>query len=82
MPVDLDPKRQFRLLSPDHHKQFANLITDPAMRLAMNVALTQLCQTGITTDELNGAKKYMAILSSLADAETPKRMPQKTLKQS
>lgn len=82
MPVDLNPKNQFKTLTPDHHKAFADLIAQPAMRMGMNVALTQLCQSGITTEELNGAKHYMRILSSLTDSEPPKRLPQRKLSQS
>lgn len=82
MPVDLDPRAQFRVHMSDYYAKFATMIAEPAMRLGMNTALTQLCQSGVTTEELNGAKKYMKILSSLTDNDPPKRLPQKTLKNS
>ncbi len=78
--IDLNAKNHFRLLTPDHYKDFADLIAHPAMRLAMNAALNQLIQSPVTTEELNGAKKYMNILASLSTLETPQRLPQKSLK--
>ncbi len=79
--IDLSPKSQFRLITPDHFKAFGDLIVHPSMRLGMNVALTQLTHSGITTEELNGAKKYMNLLADLTNTDKPKRLPQKSLQQ-
>lgn len=78
--IDLSPKAQFRTLQKEHHDKFANLITEPAMRTALTHAFAELGFTGITTDELNGAKKFMVVFSRMAEPDTfPQGLPPKNL---
>ena len=78
--ADLDPKSQFKLLHQDHYRAFAELVVQPSMRVGINFALIQLTHSGVTTDQLNGAKKFINILSNLSNDDPPATLPRKALK--
>lgn len=77
--ADLNPKEQFKLLLPEHYKSFADLISHPSMRLGLNHALIQLTHSGVTTEELCGAKKFIGILSNLSNDDPVAQLPVKSL---
>lgn len=77
--VDLSPRQQFQSLRKEDADKLAAIMNEPAMRTALTYAFAHLGHTGVTPDELNGAKKFIVILASLHEPEIKRRLPQKSL---
>lgn len=78
--MDLSPKSQFQSLHKEYCDAFCKLITEPAMRVGLTSAFAQLQFGGVTTEEMNGAKKFIAILAALGEPPASNHLPSKELK--
>jgi hypothetical protein len=75
------PKIQFRKFQPQHHTILREEAQKSWFQTATTYALAQLADTGATHDELNGANRFIEILSNLgADEFKPVKLPVKSLK--
>jgi hypothetical protein len=77
--IDLSPRKQFQDLRKDDASAFAGMIAQPAVRTALTYALAQLTHQAVTTEELNGAKKFIIVFASLHEDKEQKPLPAKTL---
>lgn len=78
--INISPKQQFQTIHVEHAKRFGELVADPSVRVAMTSAFAELQFGGVTTEEMNGAKKFIAIFAGLAENEPVRKMPIKALK--
>lgn len=80
MPVELNPKVHFKTLAPEHHKVFLDLIANPSIRMGLTMSMAFLAGTNATPEQLEGARRFMAILTTIADEDVaPREMPPKSL---
>lgn len=77
--IDLSPKNQFQKLRKDDFEAFAKILPEPFMRTALTYAFAEMGQGGITPEELNGAKRFIAIFVTITDPVENQKMPSRTL---
>lgn len=76
----IDPKGDFQKFSEDTAKLARSTFPQPWFRHTINTALAQVVMGGTTEMELNGIRKFLAVLVNLGETEIPvQRMPVKTL---
>lgn len=75
---ELSPRLQFQQLT-EVSKSFRAMTGDLAFRTAVTYAMAQVIHGDTTTEELSGAKKFLAALFTLADPITKQKLPTKSL---
>lgn len=75
----IDPKKQFQAsLSPE--STFRNLIISKDVQAALTASYTILALETVSPEQLQGAKRFMEILSGIGEPPTaPKTFPDKRL---
>lgn len=79
MAIELSPKKQFQNQFKEAAEQFANLIQQPALKVALTFAFAQLGHGPVTPEELMGAKKFIVIFTNLSDVQEDKELPKREL---
>ncbi len=75
------PKHQF-LNRKEDAEHLGEILAQPAIRTAITYAFAQMSYSGVTTEELNGAKKFITILTTLHEPELKRKgLPAKNLSQ-
>lgn len=78
--INLSAKKQFQTIRKTDAEAFANIISTDAMRTALTYALAELATSGVTPEELIGAKLFMRILADLCETAEAQKIPNKDLK--
>jgi hypothetical protein len=79
MQINLEPKAQFLKLTETAEK-YRQLTSGEILIVACNYAMSQFSMGGVTAEQLEGAKKFLAILLNLGERPDPESTyPQKAL---
>ena len=78
--MTLDPKTQFLKLQPSSADKIRAEVEQPYFQNAISFALAEFATTGVTGEQMDGAKKFIGVLLSIGDkaVDAPK-FPKKRL---
>lgn len=76
----MSPKDQFQSFHKDDADAFAKTIGEPHVQMAMLHAFAELASGGATTEQLAGARTFIAILNKISDPVKISTLPTKELK--
>lgn len=76
---ELSPRRQFQLYRKEEAEKFTAILGDPVFKSAITYAMSDFVYSGVTTEEIQGAKKFLLHLLKLPEPQNNSPMPAKNL---